>query len=155
MRFHPGPLALSLSLSLLLLLSASAISQEATPQPRNETEARNLETMRLWGLEVWGKGRLDLVSGLVGPKYVRHDAAGTRVVTPESYAKEIAAARGRGARFNIAAASIDGDLLWTRWTSSGRGPDGKDQIAKGLQVYRFEDGKLAETWILVSPGVWE
>ena len=139
----------------LLLLTASVNAQQAVPQPKNEREARNLETMRLWGAEVWGEGRLELVPDLVGPEYVRHNAEGTRVVTPESYAKEIAAARGRNVRFEMDAASIDGDLLWTRWTSSGNGPDGESRTAKGLQLYRFEEGKLVETWNLVAPGGWE
>jgi predicted SnoaL-like aldol condensation-catalyzing enzyme len=142
-------------LALLLTPGLGNAQEAAAPQPQNEKEARNLETMRLWGAEVWGKGRIELVPELVGPEYVRHNAEGTRVVTPESYAKEIVAARDREVRFEMESASIDGDLLWTRWSSSGKGPDGEERVGKGLQVYRFEDGKLVETWNLVAPGNWE
>ena len=104
-------------LLLPLLLSAAwsvASAQDWLPEAKSETEARNLETMRLWDHEVWGNGRLELVPDLVTPEYVRHDENGTRVVTPESYAQEIAAFRGINMVFVANAAAIDGDFIWTR-----------------------------------------
>jgi hypothetical protein len=139
-------------IAVLTVAPCPAIAQEGMPEPKTEQEARNLETMRLWGEEVWGKGRLELVPDLVAPEYIRHGADGTRVVTPESYTKEIEAGRARGWAFTNNAVSIDGDLIWTRWSFSGEGPDGETMNGKGLQIYRLEDGKLAETWNLVAPG---
>ena len=142
-------------LSLLLpLLSAWSVAsaQDWLPEAKSETEARNLETMRLWDAEVWGKGRLELVSDLVAPEYLRHDQNGTRVVTPETYAEEIAANRGINMVFVGNAASIDGDFLWTRWSATAQ-PSGSDEIViRGIQIYRFADGKLAETWLLFADG---
>ena len=144
------------TVSLLpVLLSAAwsvASAQDWLPEAKSETEARNLETMRLWDAEVWGKGRLELVAELVAPEYVRHDRNGTRVVTPESYAKEIAANRGNNMVFVVKAASIDGDFLWTRWSATAQ-PSGSDEIVfRGIQIYGFADGKLAETWLLTANG---
>jgi hypothetical protein len=42
---------------------------------------------------VWHEGRYDLVAECVAQIYTRHDESGTRRVTPEEYAAEIAAAR--------------------------------------------------------------
>jgi hypothetical protein len=42
---------------------------------------------------VWHEGRYDLVAECVAHVYTRHDESGTRRVTPEEYAAEIAAAR--------------------------------------------------------------
>ena len=140
-------------LTLLLLAAWSAASaQDDLPAPKSLIEARNLEAMRLWTEEVWGKGRLELVSDLVAPQYVRHDADGTRVVTPEGYVQEIAAFRAVGMTFEGNAASIDGDLLWTRWSAHAQAPGGEEIVLKGIQVYRFADGKLAETWLLTANG---
>jgi len=140
---------------LALLLSAAwsiSSGQTEPPAPKSLTEARNLETMKRWSDEVWGEGRLELVSELVAPQYVRHDANGTRVVTPESYAQEIAAFRAIGMVFEMNAASIDGDLLWTRWSAHAQPTGGEEIMLRGLQVYRFADGKLAETWLLTADG---
>ena len=153
-------LLLTLTTAALFIVAAAAVAdnhaESATfPVPKTEVEARNIETMRLWGEEVWGKGRLELVPELVGSEYVRHNAEGTRVVTPESYAKEILAARARGAQFETKAAVLDGDLMWTQWNVSGTTSEGETRQAKGLQVYRFDDGKLVETWNLSAPGSWD
>ena len=140
-------------ITILFALPATSIAQEGLPQPKNDNEARNIQTMTLWGTEVWGNGRLDLVDELVAPDYVRHGANGTRVVSPESYAKEIEAGRANGWQFTTHAAAIDGDFIWTRWSFSGQRPDGEKVTGKGIQIYRLENGKLAETWNMAEiPG---
>jgi len=140
---------------LALLLSATGsvvLAQEAMPEAKSDTEARNLETFKLWSEEVWGNGRLELVPDLVAPEYVRHDQTGTRVATPASYAQEIALARGINMVFKMNAVSIDGDILWTRWSASAQPPGGDELLLRGIQIYRFAEGKLAETWLLSSDG---
>jgi hypothetical protein len=42
---------------------------------------------------VWHERRFELVAGCVAPTYIRHDESGTRAVTPDDYATEIAAAQ--------------------------------------------------------------
>src|SRR5271155_2411259 len=48
--------------------------------------------------QVWHEGQYDLISSCIGPTYIRHDEAGDRTVTLESYAAEIAKTRGRSDR---------------------------------------------------------
>ena len=55
-------------------------------------EAALRDLLDRW-LRVWHHGEYDLVPSCVAPQYVRHDAVGDRIVTPESYAAEIAATR--------------------------------------------------------------
>ena len=143
---------LSLLTFLLSVAWSVASAQVVAPEPKSDTEARNMETMRLWGEEVWGKGRLELVPDLVAPQYIRHNADGSRTVTPEGYALEIAENRDRNMIFETNAIAIDGNLLWTRWSGSVEGPDGQEVTLKGIQIYRFADGKLAETWNLSAIG---
>jgi hypothetical protein len=140
---------------LLAIASSGAFGQAERPDPKSETEARNLETIRLWGEEVWGNGRLELVPDLVAPQYVRHNADGTRTVTPESYAREIEAARARNTTFTRNAMAIEGDFVWMRWSFRTESSDGREMEGRGLQIYRLENGKLAETWTLsVRDGAW-
>jgi len=124
---------------LLFVLPALAFSETELPEPKNDTEARNLETARLWIDEVWANGRLELVSDLVAPEYVRHNASGSRTVTPESYAEEIKASRARGTVFFMNAISIDGNVIWVRWSGNTQSSTGEMQASEG---YKYIDSKV-------------
>src|SRR5712692_7787405 len=67
---------------------------------------------------VWHEGRYDLVAECVAQVYTRHDESGTRRVTPEEYAAEVAAARREwpNTRFVVYDHEIAGDRAWFRWT---------------------------------------
>ncbi|MGJ4944923.1 ester cyclase [Bradyrhizobium sp. HKCCYLS1011] len=109
--------------------------------------------------QVWHDGRFDLVSACVCPHYIRHDEAGDRTVTREAYAAELA--KLRQARPDIRIIVYDhafhGNRAWyrftMRWTDQG---EGKICTRAGLQSYRIENGKLAETWVTLQPigSVW-
>jgi len=112
------------------------------------------ELLRRWIESVWNGGKLELVPSLVNTSYVRHEAVGTRAVTPEQYALEISATRKRfpDLRFTQRDRIVQGDRVWVRW--SFRGTDattGRVIVRGGLQIYRIENGKLAETWVASLP----
>jgi hypothetical protein len=110
--------------------------------------------MERWSNDVWKQGKLELVPELVGPSYVRHGPEGTRTVTPEEYAKEIAAMRERipDIAFTRHDQCVNGNMIWTRWSSTGTdSTTGEAGKAAGIQIYRLEDGKLVETWIAMHP----
>jgi hypothetical protein len=67
---------------------------------------------------VWHEGRYDLVAECVAQVYTRHDESGTRQVTPEEYAAEIAAARLErpNTRFIVYDHEIAGNRAWFRFT---------------------------------------
>lgn len=75
-----------------------------------ETDLRDL--LDRW-IRVWHEGQYDLVAGCVAPQYIRHDELGDRVVTPETYAAEIAATRKAmpGLRFVIHDRTFQGDRM--------------------------------------------
>jgi hypothetical protein len=99
---------------------------------------------------VWHEGRYDLVTECLAQVYTRHDESGTRQVTPEEYAAEIAAARRErpNTRFIVYDHEIAGDRAWFRftltWTDASTG---ETRTREGTQTYRVEGGKLAETWL--------
>jgi hypothetical protein len=67
---------------------------------------------------VWHEGQYDLVVGCVARVYIQHDESGTRQVTPEGYAAEIAAARRErpNNRFVVYDHEITADRAWFRFT---------------------------------------
>lgn len=111
--------------------------------------------MRRWIDEVWHGGRLDLVPRLVAPLYTRHEDEGTYTVTAEEYAEQIRGLQERfpNLRYEVHDSASVGDRFWIRYTFRG-GPDSTGPWPKrpGIQVYRLEDGRLAETWMLLRPG---
>jgi SnoaL-like polyketide cyclase len=106
-----------------------------------------------WEL-VWHEGQYDLVPSCVAPTYLRHDALGDRTVTPESYAAELA--KMKADRPDVRVAVYDhlfaGNRAWFRFTFRWHDPKtGEAFTQAGMQSYRIENGKLAETWITLQP----
>jgi hypothetical protein len=106
-----------------------------------------------WEL-VWHEDRHDLMPSCVAPTYIRHDAAGERTVTAESYATELS--QMKAARPGVRVAVYDHMFLdnraWFRFTFKWRdAKSGETLTQAGMQSYRIEDGKLAETWIALQP----
>ena len=78
--------------------------------------------------------------------------AGDRTVTREAYAAEIAETRQERpeTRFVVYDHSFEGDRAWFRFTLKFTDPKtGETRTRPGMQVYRIEAGKLAETWLIV------
>ena len=137
---------------LFLIASSFTYAQTPLPVPKNDTEARNVETIRLWLEEVWGNWRTELVADLVTPEYTRHEGSETRVVSREEYISDIERGQGRSAKFTQHAMSIDNNLLWTRWSGDVTARSGDHIELKGIQIYRFDNGRLTETWVMQERG---
>lgn len=109
-----------------------------------------------WTDEVWHQGKLDVVPELLGPTYVRHEPVGTQRLTPKQYARKIAAIRKRLPDFCFTEHDqvVFGDRYWMRWTYQGTDAEsGKVVKRAGIQIYRFDQGKIVETWLVMSrPG---
>jgi predicted SnoaL-like aldol condensation-catalyzing enzyme len=103
---------------------------------------------------VWHRGEFDLVPTCVAPHYIRHDEAGTRTVTRESYAAELADLKQKrpDVRILVYDHAFSGDRAWYRftmkWTDQA---SGEVRTRAALQSYRIADGKLAETWLTLQP----
>jgi SnoaL-like protein len=117
------------------------------------TVAETTDLFDRWEL-VWHEDRYDLVSSCVGPTYARHEAAGERTVTAESYTVELQ--KMKAARPGVRVAVYDhkfwDNRAWFRFTFRWRDPETNSPMTQaGMQSYRIEDGKLAETWIVLLP----
>ena len=128
----------------------AAVSQAAG------TAAEIEALMDLWDIQVWREGRYELVPDCLSEQYIRHEytgvRAGDRVVTREAYTAEIRQLRALpDLNFEVHERSIAGDRVWTRFTMSWSDPEtGEAGSRTGLQEYRIEKGKLAETWVVLS-----
>ncbi len=103
---------------------------------------------------VWHEGQYDLISDCVQPSYVRHDEAGDRTVAREAYAAEIAKTRQErpDLRFVVYDHVFNGDRAWFRFTLKWADIITREARTRaGMQVYRIEAGKLAETWLMFQP----
>jgi SnoaL-like polyketide cyclase len=103
---------------------------------------------------VWHQGQFDLVPDCVAPEYIRHDEAGDRTVTREAYAAELAKLRQDrpDVRILVYDHSLQRNRAWYRFTMKWTDrASGEVRTRAGLQSYRIEAGKLAETWVILQP----
>jgi predicted SnoaL-like aldol condensation-catalyzing enzyme len=108
---------------------------------------------------VWHRGEFHLVPDCVMPHYIRHEETGSRTVTREAYAAELAGLRRERPDMRVVVYdhAFEGDRAWyrftLRWTDRA---SGETRTRAGMQAYRIEDGRLAETWVAFqAPGsVW-
>lgn len=99
---------------------------------------------------VWHEGRFDLIPDCVGSHYIRHDERGDRTVTRDEYAAELHTVhRDRpGIRVVVYDHSFSTNRAWFRFAFVWPDPTtGEQRSRAGMQSYRIEGGKLAETWI--------
>lgn len=104
--------------------------------------------------QVWHDQRYDLVPACVADTYIRHDEAGDRTVTREAYAAELASihAARPGIRVVVYDHALSASRAWFRFTFKWTDPaSGIAMSRAGLQAYRIEAGKLAETWVTLMP----
>ncbi len=105
---------------------------------------------------VWHRHAYELVEACLQPVYVRHEGAETRSVTPGEYAAELEAAHKArpNTRIVVYDHQITADRAWFRFNLVWNDPaSGERRSRAGMQTYRIEEGRLAETWLsLLAPG---
>jgi hypothetical protein len=101
---------------------------------------------------VWHEGQYSLVPLCIAPVYIRHDEFGTREVSPAEYAAELEAAHKArpNARIVVYDHELTAERAWFRfnlvWEDASTG---ERRSRAGMQSFRIEGGKLAETWLSV------
>jgi hypothetical protein len=104
--------------------------------------------------KVWHEGDFDLVTSCVGAHYIRHDENGDRTVTREAYTSEIAQIHKDrpGIRVVVYDHVFEATRAWFRFAFKWSDPKtGESRTRAGMQSYRIEAGKLAETWLSLMP----
>lgn len=106
-------------------------------------EKDNKAVLRRWYEEMYNQDRIrELMPILAGPTYTRHEASGTRTITIEEYIKEqIEITKENKIRTEKYELIAEEDKVVVIW----RGRFG-DTKGVGVQAFRFEKGKIVETW---------
>jgi predicted ester cyclase len=151
--------------SLLAAMPATSLAAETT---RAKTTAR-IETMSLdkqkrlsrRSLEMWASNSTDRPDEVFAANYVNHqepDAkGGVKTVDLAGWKKIVAENRRAFSDFQVRVLMqvAEGDLVATRWQFSatqtgeylGHPPTGRRATWTGVQIDRFENGRIAESWV--------
>ena len=117
----------------------------------------NRALARRWSEELWGKGDLSVADEIVAPDYVRHDPGDPFPVRgPEGVKRIMSMLRSMlpDLRIEIEDMVAEGDTVVTRYTGvatdtrgfMGRPPTGRSTRTPAIQIFRFSDGKISESW---------
>ena len=117
----------------------------------------NKALVRRFYEEVWDRGNTDFAFAVFADDYVRHDLRATNALPGPEGQKKIA--DDFRAAFPDLRCAVDlivgeGDYVVGRWTATGTHsgrwgavePTGRQAAFSGVNIYRFESGKVAEIW---------
>ena len=118
---------------------------------------RNKATARRWSEELWSKGNLAVADEIVASDYQRHDPGDPFPARgPADVKKIVAMLRGMLPDFHIQVEAMiaEGDMVVSRYTATatdtvgymGQPPTGKAIRTPAIQIFRFADGKIVESW---------
>ncbi len=121
------------------------------------SSAENKALVRRFYEEAWGRGELDVIDETFAEDYVRHDLRPTSPVPGPEGQRQITAgfrAAFPDLRFEVDLMVAEDDLVVGRWTASGTQtgplgpvePTGRRATFSGVNIFRFEGGKVAEIW---------
>lgn len=110
-----------------------------------------------WSEELWGQGDLGVADEIIAPNYVRHDSGDPFPARgPEDVKRIVTMLRTMlpDLRIGIEALIAEGDMVVSRYTATatdtrgymGRPPTGKAIRTSAIQIFRFADSKIIESW---------
>ena len=109
------------------------------------------------GFEAFNTGDMSIVDEMTADNAVNHDPAQPEEARgPEGFKQVIQMYRGAfpDLHIEVEACFSDGDLVCTRWTSSGTNDGelmgmpatGKHTTITGMTIDKIQDGKVVESW---------
>jgi len=119
--------------------------------------AENKAIVRRWSEELWSQGNLAVADEIVSPDYLRHDPGDPFPARgPEDVKRLVSMLRGMLPDLTIEIEDIVGeeDKVVIRYTAvgadtngfMGHPPTGKVIHAAAIQIFRFANGKIVESW---------
>lgn len=117
----------------------------------------NKELVRRFYDEVWNKGNVDFSYEVFAEGYARHDLRPGNPVGGPGGQKQIASdfrAAFPDVRQQVDLIIAEGDFVVARWTMQGThsgewggvAPTGKPVHISGVNIFRFQNGKVVEIW---------
>ena len=107
--------------------------------------------------EVWDRGNVEFTYQVFHDDYVRHDLRPSQALSGPAGQAKIAEDFRRAfpdLRFEVDLVFGEDDLVAARWTATGTHigpwgllePTGKQATFSGVNIFRFDDGKVVEIW---------
>jgi steroid delta-isomerase-like uncharacterized protein len=142
--------------TMLLASTPGAQAQTANGDIMTTIE-QNKATARRWSEELWSRGDLAVADEIIAPDYVRHDPGDPFPARgPEDVKRIVTMLRSMLADFSIDVEAMvaEGDMVVSRYTATatdsrgymGMAPTGKAIRTPAMQIFRFSNGKIVESW---------
>jgi steroid delta-isomerase-like uncharacterized protein len=139
---------------LILIVCAAVLGGYARTSAADP--AANKEALRRCNQEAWSQGLLAVVDEVVAPGYVYHEPALGEIYGADGLKQAITVYRTAypDLNFTIDDMIAEGDLVAMRWSAAGTHQDelmgipatGLETTTVGINIARFEDGKIVEEW---------
>jgi steroid delta-isomerase-like uncharacterized protein len=122
------------------------------------TETNKAIALRLYE-EVFNKGDIDALDDLAVTNYEEHDPLPGQGTGREGLRDRVSMiVSGLAPQFIVEDVIAEGDRVVVRWTNNGRHvgefmgipPTNRDFSIAGIDIYRLEEGKLAEHWHVID-----
>ena len=121
------------------------------------TIEENKATARRWSEDLWSRGQLEVADEIVAPDYVRHDPGDPFPARGPADVKRIVTmlrAMLPDLKIEVEALVAEGDFVVSRYTATGTDtvgymgmpPTGKVIRTPAIQMFRFANGKIVESW---------
>ena len=144
-----------------VLLAVAIVGQVAAQ--RIETggtvsiEQQNKAAALRWSQELWGQGNLAVADEIIAADYVRHDPGDPFPARgPEDVKRIVTMLRAMLPDFRISVEAMiaEGDIVVSRYTATatdtvgymGMPATGKAIRTPAIQIFRFSNGKIVESW---------
>jgi steroid delta-isomerase-like uncharacterized protein len=117
------------------------------------------DTARRYYDEVLNQGRIELLDHLAARDYEEHDPLPGQGTGREGLKDRVSALRrALGQTFTVEDVIAAGDRVVVRWTATGRHvgdfmgmpASGRSFTIAGIDIHRFQDGRMAEHWHVVD-----
>ena len=141
------------AIALIILGSALAPAMAQGPSVTEQNKAM----ARRWGEELWSRGNLAVADEIIAADYLRHDPGDPFPARgPEDVKRIVTMLRSMLSDFHIEVEAMvaEGDFVVSRYTATaidnrgymGMPPTGKSIRTPAIQIFRFANGKIVESW---------
>ena len=141
---------------LAVAVGANVAAQQWMRTGATMTEQNKAVALR-WSQELWSKGHLAVADEIVAPDYVRHDPGDPFPAQgPADVKRIVGMLRSMLPDLHISVDAIiaEGDFVVSRYTATatdtvgymGMPPTGKTVRTPAIQIFRFSNGKIVESW---------
>jgi steroid delta-isomerase-like uncharacterized protein len=152
-----GKAAAAATTALLAVVVAASVAAQQRMQTGGTMTEQNKAVALRWSEELWSKGQLAVADEIVAPDYVRHDPGDPFPAQgPEDVKRIVRMLRSMlpDLRISVEAMVAEGDFVVSRYTATatdtvgymGMPPTGKTVRTPAIQIFRFSNGRIVESW---------